>query len=334
MQLADLARLTSLMIRISRGPRDGGVYRGVTEQRDLETRDTRTSYDLYLPQGRPRGSVVALHGMTRRGRHDPRLMHFARCLAQSGVACAVPSLAGLAECCWLTSDLDRLEELTLELAKSATPAGLIGFSLGGSYALIVAARQQVAPKVRFVLSFGAYHDMDQMFDWFVETQQREPSTEAQWDDRIYLNLIWADQHREQLQLSASLIAEIRALLSDYCRAPSPQEKRRFYERHLRQLNLAEVASSSRDPETVRTLSPHGQLHGLRCQVGLVHDEHDSIVPPGQARRLYAELGALPAGAHSRLLITSLISHVQLADMLKLREVGRFLSVLAPMIEVS
>ena len=333
MKLSELGRLMSLLSRIGRGPRDGGsAPAGVHERADQHTA-SGALYDLYLPAREPRGAVVAVHGVTLRGGRDPRLVHFARSLARSQVACAVPTLPGLGSCLLAAGDLPVLEEVTLALAEeTGQRPGLVGFSYGGSYCLVAAGRAKIADKVRFVLTFGAYASLEEVIAGYAEEQRQEPAGASAWDDRIYLHLVLVQQLEQELGLPEELRRQVQALLRRYCSEASAEEKRRFYDEKLRPLELVGAALRSLDRDTLRALSPAGQLAALRCRVSLIHDAHDGVVPPAQAGKLHAELQQAGDPGRSRLLVTPLLSHVDLGSLLHVGQVGRLLAALAPLIE--
>jgi acetyl esterase/lipase len=334
--LGDFFRLTALLARVAREPSPGPDPR-IEELPDQQT-GAGVRYDLYRPRycfrGEARTAMIAAHGVTCRGRRDPRLVHFARCLARSGVIAAVPTLSGLAAHRWDVADLDALEQVVAAVADatapSGVPLGLIGFSYGGSYALVVAARQRVASRIGFTLTVGAYHSLDRVFDWYVETQHLEPTTEEEWDDAIYLQLILASQHRDRLGLSAERCGELESLLERYCFEAPAGEKRRFYDTHLRGRGLIDLGSAHRDRAVLEALSPAGKLASLRCQVSLIHDERDSIVPSSEAEALMRELESHGGQGHA-LLVTSLLSHVNLKDAFRLGEVRRLYRALEPVL---
>jgi pimeloyl-ACP methyl ester carboxylesterase len=329
-RLADLARLMGLLSRISQGPRSTDRPAGLREQ--LEKTSSGAGYDLYLPAGEPRAAVVAVHGVTAQGARDARLIHFARSLARAQVACAVPTLPGLSGCRWEAADLDVLEKvaLALEVAVGQRP-GLVGFSYGGSYCLVAAGRTDLAPRIRFVLTFGAYCSLEEVFAGYLEQERLEPESERDWDDRIYLHLVLAAQLEEALSLPAELRHRVHDLLHRYCDRATAEEKRRFFDHELRSLDLVSTAIASLDRPTLRALSPAGQLAGLRCPVSLIHDQHDSVVPPAQAEKLREEL-RVGSNVLTRLLITPLLSHVDLGALLHPGRVARLVAALAPLVE--
>jgi dipeptidyl aminopeptidase/acylaminoacyl peptidase len=273
--------------------------------------------------------LIAVHGVTVCGKDDERLGHFARCLAISGMNCVVPTLPRLADLQWDTSDVEALCDLVGSMS-SDTPGrvGLIGFSYGASYALLAAARSEVASRVGFVIAVGAYHSFSDLYDGYLEAEGAPPREERELIDRIYLHLVLA--RRQPELFTEEVRAQIDSLLKRYCYEAPDEEKRRFYQEHLHGRELVRREHQHRDHDLLRTLSPAGKLSGLDCPVGLLHDPDDHLVPAGQAERLHEELRRLPGGGQHRLVVTPLMQHVTLSGLLKMRDVLRLFSILSPL----
>ncbi|MCP4111244.1 MAG: prolyl oligopeptidase family serine peptidase [Desulfobacteraceae bacterium] len=332
MKLTEFIQLAKMLSRLTKPGKDKPDP-NVTEQRCLDIHDSDSVYDLYQPRRNPRATVIAVHGAVFQGRNDKRLVHFARCLAKSGIACAVPTLEGLSSCKWDIDDLDVLGSLVNMLASnSGQRVGMIGFSYGGSYALVTASRPDVAARTRFVLAFGAYYSVKQLFDWYVANKKTEPVTESQWDNAIYIRLIFAYNHSELLPDPEKQLPLIKSLLMRYCTEADQQEKREFYEQHLRSLDLFDIATEKHDPDILDALSPANKLAGLQCQVSLLHGKDDSIVPPWHTEQLYKELSETGNHGKHSMLITSVLSHVDPGNIFKIREVMRLFSAMSPILK--
>jgi len=104
-------------------------------------------------------------------------------------------------------------------------------------------------------------------------------------------------------------AALGDLLDRYCEHASPQEKRAFYERHLKSLDVFPLAARTLDREVLAALSPAGRVQDIRCPVTIIHDRFDSVVPLREAERLYRELPELPGGQRHALVVTEVLSHV-------------------------
>lgn len=328
MRLGDIATLSRLFVRLGATP--SGPHRDVVEEPGRATPEG-AGYDDYAPRGTSRGTVVAVHGVTVNGPRDGRLVHFARCLARANVRCLVPRLPALCDCRPDPADVGALESVTREAAATAGGrAGLIGFSFGASYCLVVAARPAVAPRCRFVLSFGAYHSLGDLWRHHAQAQFADPRTEVDWDDVIYLRLVLAAGNRDLVTLPADVWRQIDDLLPRYCHEATAAEKRDFFERHLRGLDLLPLAARQ-DDAVFAALSPAGQLGGLRCGVSLVHAPSDVPVPVAPARRIHDEIRARADGASHRLLVTPLLAHVTPANALRLLDVARLYPALGPIV---
>jgi pimeloyl-ACP methyl ester carboxylesterase len=324
-----LMRLGMLLARLSRPPTAGADDPEPIEEQE-RTSAAGAGYTLYLPkQHQAMAQVIAVHGMTVNDRHDHRLVHFARTLARSGLACATPTLSGLRDGRFDPHDPEALASVALELSReSARRVGLVGFSFGGSQALLAATRPELAEAVRFVVAFGAYHSLADLFEHFRALELQEPRQPAEIENTIYLILMLAHTLPEKLPWSAALREEAEQLLRTYCQAPALPRKRDFYDRHLRGLHLVEQALLEVPRASVTALSPAGQLAGLRCPVSLIHDEHDTLVPAQHSRRLHAELRGL--GKTSTLLVTPLLSHVALSEVRHLPDVWKLCAALEPL----
>lgn len=331
MGIRDLFRLTALLKRTAKVPAKPLVDKRFSERRE-QTTPGGLVYDLMEPTRTSEGLVIPLHGSTLNGKDDARLQHFARSLAISGGTCAVPTLPGLSHMRWVDSDVHALVELIEHLHnQTGRRVGLIGFSFGGSLALLAAANKAVADKVRFVLTFGAYHCLNRVYDFFYETRKQEPIGETAWDDRVYLHLTTAYRQRERLDLPDEVEAGLVSLMKRFCSQSDHEEKRAFFEQHLRALDLLTLERQHQDRAMLDAVSPAGQLQSLRCQVGLVHDPADGIVPADHAQQLMAELQGTARAADHRLLVTSLMKHVDLAGALNMPEIVRLFKILAPLV---
>jgi len=330
MGLADIARLGFLLKRLSSPPSDGPP-KGVIERLDLRT-SSGMAYDRYLPRRPPRLCAVAVHGVTLCGKGHTDLVHFARCLAATGIDCYAPTLPGLSEMSFDPRDIDALSELVSEVAgEGGRRVVMMGFCYGASYSLLTSARPEVAPHVRSVLAFGGYHKLETVVDGYQRADRAMPADEEALDDRIYLDMMLAYRHRQKLGLPAEATNELEGLLRRYCHDVSLEEKRRFHERHLATLDLLATDRQWLDRTSFDALSPAGNLASIDCDVGLVHDPSDRLVPASEARRLHRELESLPGGGRQELLVSNLMSHVTLSDALKLGDASRLLRMLVPLV---
>ena len=329
MGFSTFLKLQALLARLAWGASRTCPDPSVIEHQKCSPSGTRTV--IYQHHHRKLATCVAVHGVTINGGQDPRLIHFARTMAHFGVTCVVPTLGGLASCRWEASDLDELANIIILAADTfQQPVGLIGFSFGGSYALVVAGRSEALENIPWIITFGAYHTLADVLEGYALNLKREPQDKTEWDEAIYQRLVCLYGQRDAITFPQEGWQELEALLRRYCSEASFEEKRRFYNHYLHDLDT-EVFKRLPEPEVLKRLSPAGNLEHLDCPVTLIHDRHDHAVPPAQAERLLSELETRPNNKRHRLVLTSLLSHVSASNLLNIPEVIRLANALAPLI---
>lgn len=316
------------MARIAWGANQTHSDPSVVEHEECLPSGTRMV--IYQHYRRKLAAWVAVHGVTINGGQDPRLIHFARSMAHFGVTCVVPTLGGLASCRWKTSDLDELANIvTFTADTTRQPVGLVGFSFGGSYALIVAGRSGALKHIPWVITFGAYHNLADVLEGYALNLRREPKNNAEWDENIYERLVFLYGHRDAVAFHQEVWQKAEALLKRYCSKASFEEKLHFYDRYLHDLDT-ELFKPLPDPEVLDKLSPAGNLEHLDCPVTLIHDRNDHAVSPAQAEHLFSELQTLHRNQPHRLVLTSLLSHVSSSNLMNVPEVIRLAKALSPL----
>ena len=324
MSVHDFIRLTALLLRLIRkkAPSIGDFRCNIPGPLEIV-------YDLYFPKTRTRNTILLLHGCTVNGKDDPRLQHLARCMAATGSCCIVPTLPGLSRLQWAPTDIDGLAALILQLTTGRRSVGMVGFSFGGSYAMCAAAQPRAAARVRFVLSFGAYHSLDELYRYQAAFGKTAPPHEKALDSWIYLQLVAAKRQAAGLGLSDEVSRRLDDLLKRYCHTSTAEEKKAFYRQHFHNEAPWELESKLLDAPLLDRLSPRGKLKGLECPVFLFHDASDSLVPADHAGRIAGELAE--EGKAHRILVTNLLNHVNLSSVFNLVQWYRFAAYLNPLV---
>jgi pimeloyl-ACP methyl ester carboxylesterase len=143
--------------------------------------------------------------------------------------------------------------------------------------------------------------------------------------------VLAFRFREALCVAPPLAAEMDSLLDRFCDEAKDEEKRQFFERHLRALPAFAAAARSVDRLALSTLSPAHKLDGVRCPVTLIHDRFDGLVPLRDAELLHSELARVPGGERHRLVVTELLSHLTPSRALDVVGLARLAAALAPLV---
>src|SRR5688500_9226658 len=122
--------------------------------------------ELWLPSwasaDRPAGAMLLVFGVNNLGRNHPAIERVADGLARTGVAVLVPDSRTLLEGRLEVGEIDGVVRAFQLLA--ARPevdrerVGIVGFSVGGSLALLAAGDPRISSRVRWVNAFGAFAD--------------------------------------------------------------------------------------------------------------------------------------------------------------------------------
>lgn len=293
--------------------------------------------ELWLPSWasaeRPAGAMLLVLGVNNVGRNHPVVARVADGLARTGVAVLVPDSRVLLEGRLEIGEVDGVVEAFRVL--SARPevdperVGMIGFSVGGSLALLAAADARIAGDVRWVNAFGAFADAATYLAAVSAHAYRDddgravPWTPSPLAREVYLRFV-LDQVSSQRDRERLRAAFEDAILAGARPAPDPAVRAALDGADARAvhdlvtaptLDEAEAAVASL-PATVRrfieAISPAGAIDGLRTEVHLMHEVEDRHVPFVESRRLAALLadrGRLAAHTEFRLF-----DHVQPDDV--------------------
>ena len=119
------------------------------EQTTLTLSDGLTlATDVYRPRGRPLGDILFLHGMTPRGRRDPRQVRAAGVLARDGYRVICPEIPDLSEMRVTSRSLEHVAgaigaAFAREDLAAGRPLGLFSVSYSAALCLIAAARPEL-----------------------------------------------------------------------------------------------------------------------------------------------------------------------------------------------
>lgn len=262
---------------------------------------------LWIPPGGPAPAIVLAAGVTPRGPDDPRVVRLADALTRCGRVVFVPAME-LPRQRITEADVERLVRAVLALhASPAVRRGvtLLGFSFGGSFALLAAADPRLSDRVNLVATFGAYGDLTGLI-------QAVTTGASIVDGRTHL---WSGHQRVARILKARLDQTISAYLGGAC--PDHQAAVRALVDNDDPAAVADLIARlpAPFPALVERLSPVRVAGHVRAPIILAHAVDDPTIPPAELARLQR---AFPdARTHQVRLFT----HVDFAPTLRqLRQV--------------
>ncbi|HET7419408.1 MAG TPA: dienelactone hydrolase family protein [Candidatus Dormibacteraeota bacterium] len=248
--------------------------------------------DLYLPAAARSPGIVLVLGALREGRRYELLAKVARTIAGCGFAVLVPELGRLRELVLGDDAVEDLvaavESLPHQAGVSGGPVGLIGFSLGGSLALVAAADRRLQGRVACVAAVGAYCRLADMVTAAMSGSLAGPSAYAVVAS-LAATLPEADRTVVQDAIGASPDSPVEALSripTDSVGAQARIVLSAFGDRNA--ASLIEGVDGLR--AVMDGLSPEAALARIDAPIWVLHDERDRFVPIAQldAMRMAAE----------------------------------------------
>jgi dienelactone hydrolase len=270
--------------------------------------------ELWLPAwasaDRRAGGILLVLGVNNVGRNHPVVARVAEGLARSGAAVLVPDSRTLLEGRLEIGEIDGVvrafEALLARPEVDPLRAGIAGFSVGGSLALLAAGDARIADDVRWVNAFGAYADAETYLasvaahayrgsggarvDWepsplarevylqFVLDQVDEPRDRAALEDALGPAVLAGGRPEPDPTLRASLMTDSARTAHDLLSAPDLDAARAA----IGMLPASSLAF-------IDAISPIRHLPGLRADVFVMHETTDHHVPFVESRSLVAAL---------------------------------------------
>ena len=284
---------------------------------------------------------VVLHGLTRPGRRHPALVRFARAVARAGNVVMVPEIPEWRE-------LRVAPAITIETIRAAVAAlrqrgdvdrshvGLLGFSFGGTQALIAAADECTAGQLHGLASWGGYADLRRVFRFGLTglheldgvTYALRPDPYGAWI--IAANYLTHAPGYSGTEAVARALYELalesgerRVYAWDPLYDPLKRRLRESLPPDQREVfDLIAPLTSAPAPELARTealadtiaetalrldpmLDPQPYLPAVRVPVLVAHGRDDRLIPFSESVRLAR---TLPARQLVNVTITSLFQH--------------------------
>jgi pimeloyl-ACP methyl ester carboxylesterase len=215
-------------------------------------------------------------------------------LAAVGLCAYTPNLQGLCMMDPESTDIDSIRDLLKTLVKEhKSQIGLIGFSFGGTYALLASSSPEIAETIRFVLAVGAYYSLESVVERaFSLRGGRDLSQEA---GIALLVLDW--KFRQMLPLTDEESIAFEELMDhSYLREKhfTPEDTALVAKiTSLQQQEDIYLEWKKRLPE-ISCLNIEGNpaLESLEAPVFLLHSENDTYIPVEESLHIADRLACL------------------------------------------
>lgn len=294
---------------------------------------------LFVPAGGGRrAGVVFFLGAALAGPDDPRVEVLAASLARCGFVTLMCWSTAMQECRLDPADLDLLQAAFEHLA--ARPdvdperMGFVSFCVGASYALVTAARPEIAERVAFVTAFGPFYSARDLTRAMGTDRAFSEGSSRRWgvawhkhdDSRAQFERVHLDALEDETERQRVAEAVTQALPEPVGLSPAATAVYRL-------LTVAPFEGSDllvdRLPpgllDRYDRVSPRGQLDGLRAEVLVIHSTTDELIPVEESRRLVEALRTRVPTTYCEL---TMFEHTEVAATTRLGTVVRELARLA------
>jgi dienelactone hydrolase len=321
-------RAASLLARFADPSAHGWIAQAGRHAIDVnDTPVAGTRARLYRPIDvvNPPGLVV-VHGVHWKGIDEPRLQHFARTLAESGVAVLTPEIRSLCDYRIDPASIDTIGESARGLSQrlGGTKVGVMGLSFAGGLSLIAASDPRYRSAIAFVVAVGAHDDLGRVLRFFVTDQAPRPDGGTL---RIHAHdygvVVLEYAHVEDFFPSADVPAArdtLRSILHEDIDAARQQARGLSPAAAAKMGHIIAHETAALAPELMAEIerlqpgfaavSPDAHLGNLRVPVLLLHGSSDRLIPSSEAEWLARDV---PRGMLLDTLVSGAIEHVGLGE---------------------
>lgn len=287
---------------------------------DIEVQGKPIQVDHYESSTQYAGTLVLIHGMSPKGKRDPRVSVLCHALSKVGYRVIAPDIDSIKQLIICPSQIDAIADILYEIANDEmlTPSGQIGVlapSFSGAMCLAAASLPKIKEQVKAVCAIGAFTEVDSVMSYLLNHSAADPYGRFIVLKKI-VPLVCSDNGLFQGALDAAIQDNLNEVSFDefnnsYNRYLSVltesdrQKIRRLFHDSIYREQLFKSSKHLLSAE-LQALNIVQRIDGLSANVFLIHGLADSVIPCQQSERLYQELMVLKKKA--ALVITPFLSH--------------------------
>jgi pimeloyl-ACP methyl ester carboxylesterase len=277
---------------------------------------------IYAPTGHVHApGIVIVHGVHRLGLREPRLVHFARTIAETGYTVITPQVDELAQFHLEPTSIQTIGRAAhfLKARLGTARVGLMGLSFAGGLSVMAAADPAFASDIGFVVSVGGHHDLERVLRFLVTDEIPLPDGSIQTRQAHDYGTIILVYHDASFFFPAEDVETAKEALKlwlwedfDQARVKagemSPAGRETiglFFDRKTAGLKKLLLETIERRRPRLPDVSPHGIAARVKVPMFFLHGEADSVIPASESLWLAGE------AAGSEVLVSRAISHVEL-----------------------
>lgn len=229
--------------------------------------------------------LLVLHGLSRKGRKDHRLVHFTETLSKIGFTVYTLDLFHLKNLEFNIKDINIINKgIQYIYHRENYKLGLIGFSVGGSYALISSSMNTKQNMLKYVFAVGSYFRINTLF----ENMQKIINTDP------YGALVAAYNNTDKLNLNKDDLFLFQSVMDNYCEKKDcfDEKEKAVIKKIIKLVNekkLFENVMKNLKKYSQLNLFNNNYLNNINIKVLLLHSKNDPVIPVSESRKIYNTL---------------------------------------------
>ncbi len=235
-------------------------------------------------------TIILLHGLTRKGYNDHRLIAFAKALAKIGYKVITPNLTFLQNLDFNYSDVETIIKVVQHSCNQSNgKVGIMGFSFGGTYGLLAAGDERINRNLSFVLAGGAYYKLSNLLFNSLNNKRDEFSPAKPY---AKLSLLW--KYQDKLDLTNDKLSMYRYIMNNYCELENrfSADEIDFIQQLINSPvcdKIVELWNSEKDRLKLLELSGNELTKNISAKIFLLHSKTDEDIPAEETISVYNEL---------------------------------------------